>query len=518
MQDEIGVGRPLVRYHVWVGQFAPTLLCETQKSRWPPVDIRTKLVFALVAVALGSMLALGSIMYADASRLLEVSTQEQIEGLAESRKDALGNVISGWRERVQLISSRTQLRLSLREHNRAATPDIAARIERILADAAASVATVESLAVYDRDGRLVAALAEDPEPSLDSRTLAARADSAGRARFLGVIQGPAEQVQMAFLSDLFLEGERLGAVVAVLDPQDLTTLTGDYSGLGGTGEVLIVARDGGGEPLLLHSVRHPVDPGSALAERPDDPANLALAGQEGFLSDGTTDYRGQRVWASTRHLPEVGWGLVVKFDADEKQAGVTEFRDRVVRMGLSLAAFAILIGAVLGLRFARPIHELAEAASRIRDGELDARAPVKSEDEIGLLSRTFNEMADELEERMELLREFHRFFEVSLDMLCIAGIDGYFKRTNPAFERILGWTSEELVSKPFVDFVHPDDVAATLHEVEKLSEGTPTIRFVNRYRCADGTYKRLRWTSYPDPGSGRLYAIARLIPDGPPAS
>jgi len=105
--------------------------------------------------------------------------------------------------------------------------------------------------------------------------------------------------------------------------------------------------------------------------------------------------------------------------------------------------------------------------------------------------------------------EFERFFTLSLDMMCIAGADGHFHRVSPAFAA-LGYSTEELVSRPFLDFVHPDDVAATLAEVEKLARNVPTIHFDNRYRCKDGSYRWLSWTCAPDT-SGTLYAIARDV-------
>jgi PAS domain S-box-containing protein len=107
--------------------------------------------------------------------------------------------------------------------------------------------------------------------------------------------------------------------------------------------------------------------------------------------------------------------------------------------------------------------------------------------------------------------EFTRFFAQSVDLLCIAGFDGYFKCLNPAWTTRLGWTLEELEARPFLDFVHADDRAATLAEVAKLAEGAETILFENRYRHRDGSYRWLRWNSRPVRGCQRIYAIARDV-------
>jgi PAS domain S-box-containing protein len=114
--------------------------------------------------------------------------------------------------------------------------------------------------------------------------------------------------------------------------------------------------------------------------------------------------------------------------------------------------------------------------------------------------------------RLEEQRE--RFFQVSLDMLVFAGFDGYFKRLNPAWERTLGYTIEELTSRPQIEFVHPDDREATLRQAAIVAAGGTAVAFENRYRCKDGTYKWLLWNSVPSREHQTIYAVARDPPNG----
>lgn len=107
--------------------------------------------------------------------------------------------------------------------------------------------------------------------------------------------------------------------------------------------------------------------------------------------------------------------------------------------------------------------------------------------------------------------DLKHFFDLALDLLCVAGLDGYFKYLNPAWTQDLGWTLEELKSRPFIDFVHPDDRVSTEAELRKLTQGMTTNLFENRYRHRDGGYRVLQWNASPGPINGRIYATARDI-------
>ncbi|MFH7242275.1 MAG: PAS domain-containing protein [Spirulina sp.] len=105
--------------------------------------------------------------------------------------------------------------------------------------------------------------------------------------------------------------------------------------------------------------------------------------------------------------------------------------------------------------------------------------------------------------------ELDRFFSVSLDLLCIADTDGYFRRLNCAWEKILGYPLEELEGTRFIDYVHPDDVEATLATLTTLANQQEILNFVNRYRCRDGSYRWIEWRSVPV--GTVVYAAARDI-------
>ena len=126
----------------------------------------------------------------------------------------------------------------------------------------------------------------------------------------------------------------------------------------------------------------------------------------------------------------------------------------------------------------------------------------------------FIEVAEDITERKRSEEEIEKFFNMAGYMICIASIDGYFTRINRSFEQTLGFSSHELLSRPYLDFVHPDDRAKTTAVVqEKLAKGAKVVGFENRYRCKDGSYRWLSWVSHPVVERGITYAIAYDITD-----
>ena len=239
-------------------------------------------------------------------------------------------------------------------------------------------------------------------------------------------------------------------------------------------------------------------------------------------------------------------------------------------VGILLAVLVIVAALALTLRrsITRPLREVSEGARTLSGGDLTFDVSYAGRDEIGDVAAAFRDLhvtaerlADEIRattaaisdnrldhradvttfdgtwaqllagmnettaafamvHRRRLLaeRELGDIFNLSLDLLCISDKDGYFKRVNPAFERTLGYSSDELTSRPFIDFVHPDDRANTEVAQSSLVRGDDIVQFENRYLRSDGTARWLQWSARSVPDEGLMYAAARDISDSRRAS
>lgn len=130
-------------------------------------------------------------------------------------------------------------------------------------------------------------------------------------------------------------------------------------------------------------------------------------------------------------------------------------------------------------------------------------------EEINFLQTVANVLATAIE-RTKSQRQLDYFFHLSLDMFCIANVDGTLQRINSSFLTTLGYGEKEMIGQNMLAFVHPEDKAITLQELKKLSRGFPSVNFENRWQTADGQYRWLAWKSLPYE-EDIIYAVARDI-------
>jgi len=363
------------------------------------MDLRTKLVFALVSVSLASMLALALLGYGPARDVWRAGALEGIDALAESKQSDIENVVEAWRDRVRLIASRTRMRVLVAEIN--GTRSMAGRdaIARILRDAQSSVPDfgIREVTVFDIHGDALATTLDSGSDSVSRLDPAGEVAAARGVRLLGLSAGTFDDPEVRFAAALVWDDAVVGTLIVRMSAQELIDVTKNYTGLGSTGETMIATLDAAGSVRFLNSPRHEL-PDAAVLDDSDGrfPMVQALWGVDSTFYRGTVDYRGEAVWAATRYLPELELGLVVKFDTDEQEAPLRELRSTMTQLALAISGFVILVAILVGLHFAQPIRELAEVAEKIEAGHFDVRAPVRGEDEIGKLAQTFNRMTDRI--------------------------------------------------------------------------------------------------------------------------
>ncbi len=223
----------------------------------------------------------------------------------------------------------------------------------------------------------------------------------------------------------------------------------------------------------------------------DFPDILAMARKMTRGEEGVTTYRydrvrGEVVATTIKHavympvnLGNNFWSIVIATPEDEVLAPLKSFRNRLLLVG---GILLVSVGLLLTILF----------RNRFLVGEIKRRQTIEE----ALRRKT---------------AELDNYFTGSLDLLCIADMDGYFRRLNPEWEKALGYSLSELESAPFLDFVHPDDREVTEAVMAQLADAKEVLNFVNRYRHKDGSYRWIEWRSYPV--SKMIYAVARDITD-----
>ena len=157
------------------------------------------------------------------------------------------------------------------------------------------------------------------------------------------------------------------------------------------------------------------------------------------------------------------------------------------------------------------MEDLQDRCDRLQAEVTGLRAVLASRDRELQTAGSVKTRAPEDEHQRAIQEERDQLFALTTDLIGVAGFDGHFYRVNPAWTTALGWTAEEITARPWLDFVHPDDVASTTSAGEKLASGASISYFQNRYRTKNGAYRWLDWTAVPLVTQKLIYCIARDV-------
>ncbi|MBT3425683.1 MAG: HAMP domain-containing protein [Gammaproteobacteria bacterium] len=353
------------------------------------MDIRTKLSLLLVAVSLISMGLLGAFAYRTSAGMLQEISIRQLDALAEGKKRDLLKVQQNWRRTIHLLTRHV---VSQGRFNGIISSEKTAASQTLmnLISLYAEVNGIASVKIFDATG---AEWVTVGQPSLAKQHLMPSTD----IEYRGTIVTDAQAVQVVMAARIIDQGKLVGGLELTYDARDLISIAENLTGLGTTGEVLMFSGGLEGSAVTLLSRRRHI--GAVQQGQKLEFAEMSADIQAALKNDvepssQVMDDRGQLVWMASRYIPELEWGLVVKVDASEEEVRSELLLTALVDIGLSVSAFAILGGALLGLYFARPVQQLVDVVQRFNAGENDVRATIQGDDEITYLAATLNDYLD----------------------------------------------------------------------------------------------------------------------------
>lgn len=370
------------------------------------MPIIQKMILILLGVTLLPIFLIGGIFYLSSQSSLRHQVLGQLAAIATIQQSRMENLIAQNDELLKSFTSRLPLRIELDRYNRLRTSDDKTLLQQSLTDTQAQVGSFKAISVINTDGEVVASTDSGTiGKSYANQTLFNLGRQQNTSNLLRDEQGsPA----VYLTGPLQLSGRLIGVAVIKSDSNNLLSFTKDYTGLGDTGETMLIKRRDQGDALYLTALRF--DQRASLRRTTSltemsSPVVRALDKQEATFTD-TVDYQGHSVLAATRYIPATGWGLVVKIDRAEAYQPLAQLADLLLVVIFIISVIIIFVAFYLARRLNEPILALAAAADKIRIGDLSERVRIGSKDEIGQLAAAFNAMASNMEKVDQMKSEF----------------------------------------------------------------------------------------------------------------
>jgi len=362
------------------------------------MNIRAKLSITYLTISLLALTIISVFIYFFVKNILAADVLSHLESVSFIQANRVDGIIEQNLERLRLVSSRTQLRISLSEYLKNRNKKHLEKLQLIINDALNSISSFSVISILDLGGNVITSTNPD-RINLNYKQFDFYENAKVENRAEHFFLDENNNLKIYLSGPLTIRNNLVGILLIESDANNIISLINDYSGLRQTGETFLGRKSIDGKfALYLTPLRF--DPNAALRRKvsitdTSNPLTKSLLEKEQLLTTAI-DYRGHEVLAATNYIKRTDWGLIVKIDKSEAFAATRDLIKYIAIITLSLMLLVAWVSFAFAKIISKPIIELTKTAHDINEGDLAQRAVVRSDDEVGELADAFNNMAHNL--------------------------------------------------------------------------------------------------------------------------
>lgn len=373
-----------------------------------PVSFSIQRKLAVVMLSVSLITGLIMLIMADTASKANIEEQvkSRLDSITKSRASHVKEFLNRYVEGLSLVSSRTQLRLSLDSYNKDGGMEHKEKMRMILKDAIYSINDFKNIFIMDLEGKVVVSTDENLENRNYSNEEFFVKGIEKNNLFLVFDENDKPVIRLS--GPLLLDEKLIGVVVIISKADSLIEMFLDYTGMGETGELYLIDKDG----YMITPSRFNGD--ILLKQKVDtEQANLCLkehieGGPPEEMKEITTtysDYRGVNVLGTQIYIPEMRWCLLAEIDEAEAFALHSNLQNALILIAFVFVIFSLVLSFLVSKSITKPIIKLRDATSEIGKGKLDTKIEIESKDEIGELASAFNQMTKDLKKSRGEIRK-----------------------------------------------------------------------------------------------------------------
>lgn len=441
------------------------------------MSVKAKLFILFLFSSLIPFLLIGFINFEQAENAIINRIHNQLQATADLQEKRINEILQRYLENVKTITSQKDFKQNIANYIEQREESQKEKIESNISDFKQAIPDIENVSIILESGETIFTTATTPLTISENKDIFI--EGKNTQKLYEVYKDKDNLVKNRLIGPITFNQKTIAVIVATIDSTKIEGITQDYTGQGATGEALLVQKNQAGDAVFLTPLRF--DAGAALTRaipkgKTNIPAIPAISGQEGILtSEDIIDYRGKQVFAVTRYIEALEWGIVVKIDQSEALEPINQLARTFIIITTIFSLISVITSFLISQTITKPIKKLSEYAKKIEEGDFSSEITITQKGEIGFLAKAFKQMSKNLaglytglekkvKERTLDLEEAKIKIETMLlsigESLVAIDKEGTIILANKKFQELTGWKKGSIIGKKIA-------TVAPLHDSEK---------------------------------------------------